>query len=518
MDSLSSSEKITPESTILAAIDIDSNSIRMLLGQLLPDGKVEVLEQFRKAVRLGQDTFKNGRLSKNVIRTIVTILREYQRVLKLYNVKHVRAVATSAVREAGNADILIDRVMMATGLSIEVIDTSEESRLTVSAVQNALDNFSEKIGKNTLIVEVGGGSTILTVLVKGEIELSQSFYLGSIRLQEALAGGDSLDSKLIHNEMLNILPSIESFMPLEKIRTFFALGSDARFAAREAGTELKGTGLWIIPKAKFKALVEKVKMKTPQQLASSYDIEFTDAETLTVAFLVYQELLDFTRAKELTVSFTSMREGLLQDLALRITGREDRIFVKGVINSATAIAQKYKVDLEHSNRVREIAVRLFDVLHLEHGLRFRHRVLLEVAALLHEVGTFISPKGFHKHSQYLIMNSEIFGLTQGEVAMVANITRYHRRAKPKISHIEYMSLSRENRIIVNKLAALLRMAEALDAGHNTDPEHMKCKLNRDSLIISIPGLPDFALKRKIFATESTMFEDIYGLNAQLEED
>ena len=518
MDSLNTGEKTAPENITLAAIDIGSNSIRMLLGQLLPNGKVEILERFRKAVRLGQDTFANGRLSKNVIRTVIAILREYQKVLKFYNAEHVRIVATSAVREASNADVLIDRVMMATGLSIEVIDPSEESRLTVSAVENTHGNLSEKAGKNTLIAEVGGGSTILTVLEKGEIEASQSLYLGSIRLQEALAGGGSLDSNLIHNEILSVLPSIESFMPLKKIQTFFALGADARFAATEAGTKLKDTDLWIIPKAKFNKLVDKVKTKTPQQLAASYDIEFTDAETLTVALLVYRELLNFTSAEELTVSFTSMREGLLQDLARRMTGGEDRIFAKGVINSATAIAEKYKVDLAHSNRVREIAVRLFDTLQQEHGLRFRHRVLLETSALLHEVGTFISPKGFHKHSQYLIMNSEIFGLTQGEIAIVANITRYHRRAKPKTSHIEYMSLPRENRIIVNKLASLLRMAEALDAGHNTDPEHMKCKLTSDSLIISIPGIPDLALKRRIFATGSDMFEDIYGLTAQMEED
>ncbi len=198
------------------------------------------------------------------------------------------------------------------------------------------------------------------------------------------------------------------------------------FAARHAGTKLKGIELNTIPKAMFNKLVDKVRTKTSQQLAAFYDIEFTDAETLNAALLVYQVLLNSTRAKELTVLFTSMREGLLQDLARRITGQEDRILTKGIIHSAMTIAEKYKVDIEHSNRVREIAVRLFDALQNEHGLQFRHRIFLETAALLHEVGTFISPKAFHKHSQYLIMNTEIFGLTQSEVAIVANIARYHR--------------------------------------------------------------------------------------------
>ncbi len=174
--------------TTLAVIDIGSNSIRMVLGQLLPDGKVEVLERFRKAVRLGQDTFTQGRLGREAIRTIISILREYQKTLKLYNVEHIRTVATSAVREAGNADILIDRILTATGLGIEIIDVSEESRLTVLAVQNSLGSFSDKISGNSLITEVGGGHTTLTVLEKGEIIVSNSLYFGSIRLREALSG------------------------------------------------------------------------------------------------------------------------------------------------------------------------------------------------------------------------------------------------------------------------------------------------------------------------------------------
>ncbi len=503
--------------TTLGVIDIGSNSIRMVLGQLLPDGHPQVLERFRKAVRLGQDTFTNGKLGKETIRTVISILREYQKTLKLYNVEHTRIVATSAVREAANADILIDRVLTATGLEIEIIDVSEESRLTVLAVQNSFGNLAGQFNKNSLITEVGGGHTTLTVLEKGEIVVSNSLYFGSIRLREALSSGASADSKLIRNELLRFLPSIESFMPLKNVQTFFALGTDARFAAKEAGKPVKGTELSTIPKDKFNKMVNKIKTKTPEELAHLYNIEFTDAETLNVALLVYQELLNYTKAKEITVSFSSMREELLQDLARQVTGKEDKTFAHGVIHSATALAEKYKVDIEHSNRVREIAVKLFDTLQKEHGLTFRHRVLLETAALLHEVGTFVSPRGFHKHSYYLIKNSEIFGLNQTEVALVANIARYHRRAQPKTSHIEYMSLSGEQRVIVNKLASLLRIAEVLDAGHNTKSLNMQCKIEKNNLIISIPGMKDLVMKKSTMPAETDMFEDIYGLSAKLEE-
>lgn len=502
---------------VLAAIDIGSNSIRMVTGQLLEDGSVEILERFRKAVRLGQDTFRKKRLSRNAIRAVITILREYQRIIDLLEIEHVRVVATSSVREAVNADILIDRVLMSTGLNIEVIDPSEESRLTVTGVQIALGERAKEFTQNTLIAEVGGGSTILTVLSKGQIVLSQSMSLGSIRLQEDTPEGDLPDSKIISSEIKNILPSIEAFTSLKKIDTFFILGADARFAARHAGQKVEGTDLYRIPKAGFARLVNKICVMSADKIAEKYEIEFTEAETLNAALVVYRELVDTTKAKYITVSSASLRDGLLRDIARRASGKEDKVFATEVVNSAKAIAEKYKTDTGHCNRVRAISVRLFDELKDEHGLGFRQRIYLEAAALMHETGIYVSPRGFHKHSQYLVQNSEIFGLTQIEIAIVANIARYHRRAKPKTSHIEYMTLSRENRIIVNKLASILRMAESLDTGRDADPEHMELQLTRDSLNIYLPAGTDIESKRRNFATEKEMFEDIYGLNAALEE-
>ena len=505
------------DSKVLAAIDIGSNSIRMVTGQLTEDGQVEIIDRYRKAVRLGQDTFTKKRLSRSAIRTAISILREYQRQLELIGVKHIRIVATSSVREAINADILIDRVLMSTGWYIEVIDPSEESRLTVTGVQIALGEMVEKYTQNTLIAEVGGGSTILTVLEKGEILVSQSMSLGSIRLQEDLVDGTIPDSKVISNEIKNILPTIESFMPLKKIDTFFVLGADARFAAKQVGEPLDGSDHYFIPKAQFGRLVKKISTMTPDKIAEQYDLEYTEAETLNTALVVYKELLDATKAKQLIVSTASLRDGLLRDMARRASGREDKVFASEVINSATAIAEKYKSDVVHCNRVRQIAVKLFDTLKKEHGLGFRQRIYLEAAALTHEIGIYISPRSFHKHSQYLISNSEIFGLTQREISIVSNIARYHRRAKPKTSHLDYMSLSRENRIIVNKLAALLRMAEALDTGRNTNPKRMDCQLSRDSFVITMPAGANMESMRRNFVSEREMFEDIYGLNAILEE-
>ncbi|MFZ5829304.1 MAG: exopolyphosphatase, partial [Planctomycetota bacterium] len=161
----------------VAAIDIGSNAIRMVLAEVAPDGHVEVLERLQRAVRLGQDTFRRGRLGGQSMRATLGVLKDFRQLLKLYQVERVRAVATSAVREAANADLFLDRVFLATGLHVEVIDTSEESRLTVSAVCQVLGDLLHADHRETLIADVGGGSTLLTLLRGSEIVTSQSLRL-----------------------------------------------------------------------------------------------------------------------------------------------------------------------------------------------------------------------------------------------------------------------------------------------------------------------------------------------------
>ena len=172
--------------------------------------------------------------------------------------------------------------------------------------------------------------------------------------------------------------------------------------------------------------------------------------------------------------------------------------------------------MTHARTVADIAVRLFDELQAEHGLGPRHRLLLEVASLLHEVGGFVSSRSHHKHSGYLIANSEIFGLNRDEIAVVAQVARYHRRSGPKPSHAEYMALPRETRVTVNKLAALLRVADALARGHVRQAGQLRFDRQGDDLVISIPGVSDVLLEDRAIAGKGDLFEDIYGLKVRLE--
>ncbi len=507
-------------SRTVAAIDVGANSLRMVIAEVLPDGHIEVIERLQRAVRLGQDTFRRARLGAQSMRAAISVLRDYRQMLDLYKVERVRAVATSAVREAANADTFLNRVFMATRLNLEVIGTSEESRLTVSAVLRVVGDAMGVRQGDSLIADVGGGSTLLTVLENGEIANSLSLRLGSIRLQEILSTSEEppeRSAELLRHQIANVITSLQASLPLRGTDAFVAVGGDVRFAGRIIGKPTGSADLYTISREDFDRLVRRCVRHSAEELGKRYGLPFTDAETLVPALLVYQYLLHKTRANEMIVSRVSMRDGLLLELAHNVTGEEDRALGEGIIHSALLIAEKYRVDLEHAQKVADLSVRLFDVLQADHGLAPRFRLLLEVAGLLHEVGTFVSNQAHHKHSYYLIAHSEVFGLNRDEVELTAHIARYHRRSGPKPSHLEYMSLPRESRVTATKLASILRVADALVRGRGRQLHDPRFERRPDELIVYVPNVADLILEQRALAVKSDLFEDVYGMRVRLEE-
>ena len=509
-----------PEATTVAAIDIGANAIRMVVAEVLPDGRTTVLERTQRAVGLGQDTFVTGRLSRQTMGAAISILSDYKRLLETYRVKHVRAVATSAVREAGNSDAFLDRVYTSCGLDVEVIDPSEESRLTVSAVHEELARLPDVDRRDALVADVGGGSALLTVLQRGQIVASESYRLGSIRIQETLSISDSSPARtadLIRHQIAGVMAAVTTSLPLEKVQTFVAVGGDARFVARHIGQPTASENLHTIGVKAFNKLVRQCAGHTTAELARRWDLPYADAQTLVPALLVYQALMGAAKAHRIIVADTSMRDGLLMDLARIVTGREDQELIGNILRSARTVAKKYRCDSAHASHVADLAVRLFDELQPDHGLTARHRLLLRVAGLLHEAGGFVSTRAHHKHSYYLLANAEVFGLRREEMEIVALLARYHRRSVPKRTHLEYMGLPREKRVVVSKAAALLRVADALDRGHAQQVRDFDIERAGDEVAIYVRGVTDLTLERRALSQKSDLFEDAYGMKVRLEE-
>jgi len=320
---------------------------------------------------------------------------------------------------------------------------------------------------------------------------------------------------VLRYQVSTMLASLQNSMPVNNVESFIAVGGDARFAVRQIGQAIDAD-LFKIDPQEFDKLVARCEHWTAEELAKRFGVPFAEAETINPALIVYQNLFRLTKASQIIVSGVTMRDGLLLELANQVTGKEDRALTAGVIHSATAIAQKYHVDLAHAQTVADVALRLFDETRADHGLGPRHRLLLHVAGLLHEVGGYVSNRSHHKHSYYLIANSEIFGLNREETVLAAHVARYHRRSGPKPSHAEYVALSREARVTVNKLAALLRVADALARGHIRSAVEVRFERQGDDLVVFIPGVADLLLEERAIAGKGDLFEDIYGMKVRLE--
>jgi exopolyphosphatase/guanosine-5'-triphosphate,3'-diphosphate pyrophosphatase len=497
----------------VAVLDMGASAIRLLVAELPPGVPPQILEEASRAVFLGKDAFTGGRLGAPTIEATLRALEGFRRIMDSYGVVRYRAVATSAVREAANRETFLDRVRLRAGIDVEVIDGSEENRLTYMAVKDALRDHEALVSDDALLVEVGGGSADLSFLRKGEPVYSGTYALGAIRMRQNLAawhGSHEQRVRLFRRTVQNIVEDIRREMPMREARYFLALGGDARFAADQVAGEEPGAGVRAIPRDRFLGFCEETVAFDEEQIAEAYRLPLADVETLVPALLVYRELLLETQAESVLVPEASLRAGLLLDMVRTEAGHGIEDFSRQVLASAAALGEKYRYDVPHARQVASLAVRLFDDLRAEHGLGVRDRLILEVAALLHDIGIFVNLRGHHKHSQYILSVSEIFGLSREDMALIGNVARYHRRAAPNKSHLAYTSLDSGARVVVNKLAAILRVANALDADHLQKVREVKVLREDDQWVLEVDGGGDLTLERLAALARADLLTEVFG--------
>src|SRR6185295_5871163 len=265
-----------------------------------------------------------------------------------------------------------------------------------------------------------------------------------------------------------------------------------------------------VPREGFLAFCDEVERLDEESLVDRFRFPGVEAETFVPALLIYRTLLAETGARRLVISEGSLRAGLLLDLAEPSGPSATEDFERQVLASAETLGHRYRFDRAHGRHVAKLATRLFDATHEAHGLSGRERLLLQVAALLHDVGIYVSLRAHHKHSQYIIASSQIFGLSDEETALVSNVTRYHRRGPPQNSHLPYTALDRQDRLIVNKLAAILRLANALDAEHLQKVKGVRLLRSDPTWILEVDGEGDLTMEQLASTARADMFIETFG--------
>jgi exopolyphosphatase/guanosine-5'-triphosphate,3'-diphosphate pyrophosphatase len=498
---------------LVAVLDMGASAIRLVVAEIAPGQPIRVIEEASRGVLLGRDTFSSGVIRPQTADAAVAALEGFREIIDGYGVSQVRAVATSAVREARNSELFLDRIRGRTELSFETINEAEESRLVYLAVRHALGEHPALQGPWTLLVEVGGGSTSLTLLRGGQPNRSGVYALGAIRLRQRLdlrRHRHDLQVSLLKRSIANVIEEIKLEIPLRRVTQIVAIGGDVRLAALHIREHEDSEGIRDVPRGAFLAFCDDVAQLDDEGLVGRFRLPAVEAETLVPALLIYRALVSETTAEHIVVSDASLRDGLLLDILEPGAGPGGEDFDRQVLASAEAVGQRFRFDRAHGRHVAMLATRLFDELRDEHGLGDRERLLLQTASLLHDIGIYVSLRAHHKHSQYLLAASQIFGLSDEETAVVSNIARYHRRGLPQRGHLPYIALDRHDRLVVTKLAAILRVANALDSEHLQKVRDLRLVRADKTWVLELEGAGDLTMEQMAALGRSDMFVQVFG--------
>lgn len=502
----------------VAVIEIGTTAIRMAIAEGVAQAEVRTLENLTISVAIGNDTYSTGQISRNTIEKCVNVLRGYQEKLREYHLtdlENIRVVATSAVREADNTLAFIDRIYIATGWEVDVLDVAEVHRIMYQSIQSSREKISGFGQDRWVIAEVGGGNTELLQMQHGEIESSNAVRLGSLRLRSLLKTYHTPDAqwpRMLRSHAQRALAETrlaQGNLPIKLL----SLGGEMRFFASISRPEENADKAVRLRLSDLEQFTGQILEQNVDEVASRFHLSLLDAETLGPALVANTELARALKVDHLYVLPVTLRDGLLREMIDRDVWSDE--LINQIVRSAIDVGRKFHFDEAHARHVVRLAKLLFNQLEQFHGLDRRYELLLVLSAMLHEIGLYIGTSSFHKHSMYLITNSELFGLSRKQLTFIGLIARYHRRASPKSSHTGFANLRRKDRVAVTKLAALLRIALAMDSSRSQRIHDFECFVERQQLIITISELTDLSMEQLAIQQNGGLFQDTFGMKILL---
>ena len=298
-------------------------------------------------------------------------------------------------------------------------------------------------------------------------------------------------------------------MDIAYVKFCVMTGADIQYTSQLIGKKINDH-CRVIERERLINFVKKIQHYSTETCMQEFNISFSEAESFVSGLMTYRQFLEQTSAEQILVPIVSIREGFLLDLALGIETELQEDFISQIIASAVTLGRKYHFDEAHGRTVADLCLILFDSLTLEHGMSFRERIMLEVAAILHDIGIFISEAKHEHHGRYIVEHSEIFGLHRDEVEIISNVIGYHRGKPLSENDLHYATIQKEDRILVLKMASILRVADSLDRGHSQQIKHITVEKKSETIVIRTHGNLDISLELMGLEEKADMFQDVYG--------
>jgi exopolyphosphatase / guanosine-5'-triphosphate,3'-diphosphate pyrophosphatase len=493
----------------IAAIDAGSNAVRLAVARSFSALDIEPLMTERYSLRLGESVFVRHRFSEELLKKGVKAFRHFREIMDEFGVTRYRAVATSASREARNRDAFIREIKQRTGIQLEVINSSEESRLGRVAVFAALGPESPL----RCIADLGGGSLEVSILRDHTVQQAAQLPVGTVRLMTTLNIPEVIRPAAAEQVRRYVRALLESRLPARPNvgeQVAVALGGNAETLANIApGPRLHG--LSTLELSLLRERLPELLERDVRDRMKTYGIRRDRADVIGIAAIIFLTLARYLNIRFFLIPSVGLREGLIHEIAREAFSRTEPHrydqTARQLLAGTRTFARRLQKDQTHAEHVRELSILLFDQLQPVHHLLPQARVLLEAGAIMHDTGHMISHRGHHKHGEYLVLNGDIPGLEGRDRAIVAALARYHnRKSEPAGHHLAYSALNNNDKRVARRLAAILRIAEALDHSHRQRIVQLRASFQRGAVALQVTARGDAAEDLLDAGRASDLFE------------
>lgn len=502
---------------LVAVIDVGSLTARLKIFELSLKKKPKEIETVRKYTSLGTQSYRAGAILPAQVNEICDCLNSFEIKCREYKVSRVFCVATSALRDAGNRDVVLEQIKIRTGFNINVLDNSMERYYHNMAVKEVMPDFNELVMKGTMILDIGAGSMQATVYDKSEFIFSQNTVLGSLRISEMLS---DLEKRTTHYEDVLeefIAQDLDDYHAVEPkgitYCSLIAFGGEMGFIKQLAGENSHEN--CVLDKKSFLKVYDYLINTRPTDLTLNDSIPSDISPLLLPTALMIRNMLEYTGLDRVYLPNASLSDGVVYSYAYKTMEYKPIIDpVSDLISAARNIAKRYRSDKKHIDFVEKAALEIFDASEKITGLNSRERLLLQLSAILHEVGKFVHAKNHNDAAHSLIRYTELIGLNSSELDIIGLVVKLYPRENG-YDDPYYSYLSSDKKVIVSKLTAILRIADAMDASHRQKVKKLSMHVQFNEMTINCDTTKDMSFEEWSFERRGELFEEVVGIKPQI---
>ncbi|MFR3730038.1 exopolyphosphatase [Lacrimispora sp.] len=513
---------------IFAAIDVGSFELELGIYEISVKSGIRKIDHVRHVIALGRDTYNNGKISYELVEEMCSVIKDFADIMQSYKVIGYRAYATSALREAKNNQIVLDQIKVRTGIEVQIISNSEQRFISYKAIASKDAEFSKIIEKGTAIVDVGFGSMQVSLFDKDALISTQNLMLGVLRIREMM--GDVQVSTKMQNTLIEEMVDNELYtfrkvyLKDREIKNLIGIGESILYLSRGSNG---GKAVEWITAEEFITFYEKILKMSSDQIQERFGVNAEYAELLVPAAIIYKRVLELTGAEMFWIPGIRLCDSIAAEYAEESkTVKFHHDFSEDILAASRNMAKRYKCHVPHTAILEKYVLGIFDSMKKYHGMGKRERLLLQISAILHACGKFITMRKPSESAYNIIMSTEIIGLSHMEREIIANVVRYNGVAfdYSRMHLNEEMfrntkgELSKEDiTILMAKLTAILRLANSMDRSHKQKLSDSRMSVKNSQLLVTTSYEGDITLESVAFQQKADFFEEIFGIRPVLKQ-